>query len=150
VRHSVCCICMLSVFNLLPFFFADNILHIKTICYRCTVVPLSFYVSITDPFSAKPLHIYCSSASHNDWYIFAICLLLPLHFLMFKLVTILILEHACLLYASLSRPSLEWALVNSISQYQASDTHSAVMRQFTAPQEYSVSQFVEFILEHRL
>jgi hypothetical protein len=69
-----CRICMLSVLSLFLFFSADNILDIEILHYQCTVVSLSFYVSLTDSFSAKTFHIYSPSASHNDWYIFAICL----------------------------------------------------------------------------
>jgi len=66
-------------------------------------------------------------------------------------VAILILEHACLFYISLSKPSVNEALDKAFSQYQASDVHNAVIRQFlAAPNEYSIEQFTEFILNHHL
>jgi hypothetical protein len=65
--------------------------------------------------------------------------------------TILILEPACLSYASLSKPTIEEALDRAYSQYQASGIHNAVIRQFLAPfKEYSIQQFTEFILGSRL
>jgi hypothetical protein len=75
----------------------------------------------------------------------------PLHFLTFMIVIILIMEHACISYASPSRPSLEQALATACSRYMDSHTHDTVTKQFTASsQEYSVSQFMEFILQQRL
>jgi hypothetical protein len=141
---------MLSVLNLFPFSLQTIFSTLKSFI---TNVPLFLYHSM----SVLLIHFQpkLSISTHHQHHIMIGTFLPfafgpPLHFLMFKLVTILILEHACLLYASPSRPSLQRALVNSISRYQASDTHSAVMRQFTAPQENSVSQFTEFILQHRL
>jgi len=64
--------------------------------------------------------------------------------------TILILEHACLFYASSSRPTPMGALVRACFQYYTSDVNSTIT-QFTAfLQEYSVSYFTRFILEHRI
>jgi hypothetical protein len=66
------------------------------------------------------------------------------------IVTILILEHACLFYVSLSKPSVDEALDKAFSQYQASDAHNAVIRQFlAAPNEYSIEKFTEFIYKYR-
>ena len=66
-------------------------------------------------------------------------------------MTILILEHACLFYASSSKPTVNEALDKAYSQYQASSTHDTVIRQFLTPfDKYSILQFVEFILDHRL
>jgi hypothetical protein len=48
-------------------------------------------------------------------------------------------------------PSVKDALDNAYSQYLSSDAHNAVQRQFSASaQEYSISQFTEFILQYRL
>src|SRR6266850_3095452 len=78
-------------------------------------------------------------------------LYLPLQSLTSKIVSILILEHAALYYASSSRPDLDEALDRAYSQYRASNTHSAIMEQFSVPPEtYSISQLTEFILENRL
>jgi hypothetical protein len=70
---------------------------------------------------------------------------------MFEIVTILILDYACLSYASSSRPTLKKALNKACSQYIASCTHNEVIRQFTThPQEYPILDFTEFVLQHRL
>jgi hypothetical protein len=64
-------------------------------------------------------------------------------------VTLLILEHACLFYGSLSKPTANEALEKAYSQYQASDVHDAVMKSFPAPpREYSIKEYTEFILTH--
>jgi hypothetical protein len=66
-------------------------------------------------------------------------------------VALLILDHASLYFASSLNPRLEDALDNAYSQYISSKTHDAVQKQFSAsPEEYSILQFTEFILEHRL
>jgi hypothetical protein len=66
-------------------------------------------------------------------------------------VSILVLEHASLYYASSSKPPLDQALDRAYSQYNVSITHSLVTEQFSAsPQTYSILQFTEFILNHRL
>ena len=66
-------------------------------------------------------------------------------------MAILILDHTCLFHASSSRPSVDEALDRAYSQYQASKTYDAVIRQFDAPfNKYSVLHFTEFILNHRL
>jgi hypothetical protein len=66
-------------------------------------------------------------------------------------VAILILEHASLHHASFSKPTIDEAFDKAYSQYQASDIHSAVIEQFCAPpKEYSIEQFMDFILTHRL
>jgi hypothetical protein len=78
---------------------------------------------------------------------------LPLQALTSNIVTILILEHACLFYASLSRPTLKNAVERAYDRYTASgtDVHDAVRKHFPAPpQEYSISEFTDFILDHRL
>jgi hypothetical protein len=67
------------------------------------------------------------------------------------LVILLILEHACLSYASQSKPTRDEALNQAYSQYRASGVHNAIIKHFSAPpKQYSISQFMEFILEHHL
>ena len=64
-------------------------------------------------------------------------------------MVILILEHACLSYASESRPTQDEALDEAYSRYCASGIHNELTEQFSAhPQEYSILQFTEFILTH--
>jgi len=76
---------------------------------------------------------------------------IPWQFLTSIIVTILILEHACLFHASLSKPTVNEALDKAYFQYQASNTYDAVIRQFVAPsKKYSVLQFIEFILNLHL
>jgi hypothetical protein len=66
-------------------------------------------------------------------------------------VSILILEHATLYYASSSIPTFDQAFDRACFQYRASNTHNVVIEQFSAaPQTYSILQFTEFILGHRL
>jgi hypothetical protein len=66
-------------------------------------------------------------------------------------VTILILEHACLSYASEPKPTRDEALDQAYSQYCASDIHHEVMTEFfEAPEKYSIVQVTEFILTHHL
>ena len=66
-------------------------------------------------------------------------------------MSILILEHASLYYASSSGPDLNEALDMAYSRYRASETHTAVTEQFSAPSEtYTISQFTMFILDNRL
>jgi len=67
------------------------------------------------------------------------------------IVTILILDHASLSHASSSIPTLEIALNKACFQYTSSHIHDKITNQFAAPPgEYSISQFNEFILQHRL
>jgi len=74
-----------------------------------------------------------------------------LYFLTSKIVTILLLDRVSLSCASPSRPALDDALDQAFSQYESSDTHNAVKEQFSLPPEqYSISQFTEFVLSHRL
>ena len=74
-----------------------------------------------------------------------------LYFLTSKIVTIFILGRASLFYASPSRPTLDDALDQACSQYKFSDTHNAVKEQFLLPpKQYSISEFTEFVLSHRL
>jgi len=67
------------------------------------------------------------------------------------IVMILILEHACLSYASQSNPTRDEALDRAYVRYCASGVHDNVTKQFfEPPKEYSILQFTEFILKHRL
>ena len=76
---------------------------------------------------------------------------MPVYFLTSEIVTVLILDHAALLYASPSRPTLDDALDQAYSQYELSDTHNAAKEQFSLPpKEYSILEFTEFILSHRI
>jgi hypothetical protein len=78
-------------------------------------------------------------------------LLLWLQFLISGIVISIILEHTCLLYASQLKPPRKEALDRAYSLYRSSGVHSAVRKQFSAPpMEYSLLQFTEFILNHRL
>ena len=64
---------------------------------------------------------------------------------------ILILEHACLSYASQSKPTRDEALDQAYSQYCDSGVHNEITKQFFLhPKEYSISQFTEFTLKHHL
>jgi len=66
-------------------------------------------------------------------------------------VAILILDCASIIYASPSHPTLDDALDQACSQYESSDIHNAVKGQFSLPPEqYSILQFTEFVLGHRL
>jgi len=74
-----------------------------------------------------------------------------LYFLTSKIVAILILDHASILYASPSHSTVADALDQACSQYISSDTHNAVKEQFSQPPtRYSISQITEFVLSHRL
>jgi hypothetical protein len=66
-------------------------------------------------------------------------------------VTILILDHAGLSYASSSKLTLDTVLKKACAQLMASHVLDEIVNQFTAPpQEYSISHFKEFIVRHRL
>ena len=70
---------------------------------------------------------------------------------MFKIAVILILDRASLSYVSPSRPTLDDALDQACSRYGSSNIHSVVREQFfLPPTHYSISQFTEFVLMHRL
>ena len=70
---------------------------------------------------------------------------------MFKIGTIIILEYACRFYASSPDSPRVKALDKAYSQYKQSGTHKVVGSQFPgSPNEYSIPQFTEFILQHRL
>jgi hypothetical protein len=74
-----------------------------------------------------------------------------LHFLTSDVALVLILENACLFHASQTQPDRAAALDVAYSRYNTSDTHIAATNEFSAPSvEYSIPQFAEFILAHRL
>jgi len=66
------------------------------------------------------------------------------------IVIILILEHACLLYASPSKPTLNGALNDAYTRYKTSGTHDNLTNRFPTHQEPSIPQSTDFILSHRL
>lgn len=67
------------------------------------------------------------------------------------IVIILILDYACVVFASQSIQDRDEALKQAYSQYCTSDIHTQVINQLSAPfKEYSVLHFKEFILKHRL
>jgi hypothetical protein len=77
------------------------------------------------------------------------CLLLQ--FLTSDIVIILILENACLSYASQSKPTRDEVLDQAYSQYCAANIHNELIKEFCAPpKKYSIFQFIKFILKHRL
>ena len=81
--------------------------------------------------------------------IFPLCA--SIFFLTSKIASILILDRASLFFASAPRPTLEGALDQAYYQYTSSDTHNVVKEQFSLrPKQYSISQFTEFVLSHRL
>jgi hypothetical protein len=66
-------------------------------------------------------------------------------------VIILILENACLSYTLWTKPTINEALDQAYSRYCASNIHLDLIKEFCAsPKEYSIPQFMEFILKHRL
>jgi len=69
-----------------------------------------------------------------------------------KLIAIiLILEHACLSYASSSKLTSDEALDQAYSRYHDSKIHNEVTMQFSKSAEvYSTIQFTGFITTHRL
>jgi hypothetical protein len=74
-----------------------------------------------------------------------------LQFLTYKIAIILIIEYACLSYASQSKPTRDEALDQAYSRYCASDIYTELMMQFSGPPDkYSILQFTEFLLMHRL
>jgi len=74
-----------------------------------------------------------------------------LQYLISKLAMVLILEHACLSFASQSKPTKDEALDEAYSRYCASSVHNELTKQFSAPpEEYSIPQFTEFIHKYRL
>ena len=76
---------------------------------------------------------------------------LHLYCLTFKTVTIIMLEYACRIRTSSPGLTLAKALDEAYSRCKQSGTHKVVKTQFQgSPNEYSVSQYTKFILQHRL
>ena len=92
-----------------------------------------------------------------------------LYFLTSKTASILILDRASLSYASVFRPTgnrwgkdydrihgenherIKGAMDQACYQYASSDTHNAVKELFSLrPKQYSILQFTDFVLSHRL
>jgi hypothetical protein len=96
----------------------------------------------------QPRSVSSNSIVHATIGISFYCL--PLLILMSKIATIIILEHACLLYASSSRPSSTAALNTTHATYMTSNTPNELPIQFPASQEYVIPQVTDFILQHRL
>jgi hypothetical protein len=72
-------------------------------------------------------------------------------FLTSKIAIILILDNASLFYASQPQPDRTAALDRAYSRYMTSDTHTTAAHKFSAlSAEYTIPQFTEFILAHRL
>jgi len=70
---------------------------------------------------------------------------------MFKIVTIIILEYTCRFRASSPDSTRVKALDTAYSRYKQSGTHKVLKSQFTgSPNDYSIEQFTEFTLQHRL
>src|SRR6266850_2504383 len=68
-----------------------------------------------------------------------------------QIAIILILEHVCLSYGSQSKPTRDEVLDQAYSRYCASDIRNEVTEKFSAPPDkYSILQYTEFILKHRL
>jgi hypothetical protein len=65
-------------------------------------------------------------------------------------VITIVLEKACLIFASQGNPR-DQAVDMAYSIYRSSGIHHEVTMQFSDhPMEYSICQFTDFILEHRL
>jgi hypothetical protein len=141
--------CSLSVFSLLPFF-ASQTLSSKLSSFCANVLSLfySFIFILLTQFQ-RPLSISSDDHIHHQL-IGTFLLCLPLRSLTSKIAITFILDHACLSYASPSKPALDKALDQAYSQYLAY-IHHEVIRHFPEPLiEYSISQFAAFILDHRL
>ena len=66
-------------------------------------------------------------------------------------MTLLILDRATLLYVASYDETPEDALDQAYSRYKSSDVHNVVKEQFALPpRQYSILQFTEFVLSHRL
>ena len=64
---------------------------------------------------------------------------------------IIVLDHATLFHASPSRPTLDRALDQACSRYKSSNIHNTIKEHFTRPpKQYTVTQFTDFVLRHRL
>jgi hypothetical protein len=68
-----------------------------------------------------------------------------------KIVTVLILEHACLSHTSQYTPTVDEAVDQAYSRYCASNIHNDLTTHFSAHAKgYSIPQITEFILKHHL
>lgn len=64
---------------------------------------------------------------------------------------VLILECASISHAFSSFPTFSESLDNAYSHYMASNTHIVVKQHFSlSPNHYSIPEFTEFVLKHRL
>jgi hypothetical protein len=64
---------------------------------------------------------------------------------------IVIIEHACLLFTSQHGLTRDEAVDIAYDRYKSSGFHTEVTTQFPAsPVQYTILQFTEFILKHRL
>jgi hypothetical protein len=108
---------------------------------------MQFSHGLTRASSNHPLHlvkIQFTQQLVSPFYCFFLLILT------LKSATILILEHACLLYASSSDLSSMAALKMTHTTYTTSNTHNELTTRFPASQEYSIPQVIEFVLQHRL
>jgi hypothetical protein len=145
-------ICALSAF-LYPSFdpFSASKALISKLSSFCAMVLLLFYnfIFILLTHFQPPLLISSDDHIHHK----LIGTFLPSAFIIsdLKIVTILILDNTCLSYTSQSQPTRDKAFDQAYSRYCASNIHVDLTKQFCAsPKEYSILQFVEFILKHRL
>ena len=140
------------VFQCSHFFFlgtADGIKQTDVVLLRCTVMIFLFYLDLLMAGTFSLVFIFLTMTQiilsfvrfHLDFFCLHLCLLTS------KIATVIILEYACILFTSPSRPTLEQVLDRACSQFISSDTHNAVKRLFRL---YSTQQLIEFILTHRL
>ena len=144
----LCCICLFSL----------TLLLLSPFCRSCSprwghLLPMyCCYFAILSKFhscmSSEPFP-YLMMMYIAQWLVYFCCL--SLSFLTLWIVTLLILDRACLSYATSSKPSLKKALNKACAQYITSPIHGIITKQFSAsPRAYSTSQFTEFVLQHRL
>ena len=133
-------------------------LHVCTaaIIAQTTIIPLRRNAVILSDFTlVSPLHFQLPLCLSSDNMHLSMIGTFPLYvsgsFLTSKIVALLILDRSSLLYASPSSPTLEDALDQAYSQYKTSGAYTAAKEQFfLPPEQYSISQFTEFVLSHRL
>jgi hypothetical protein len=135
--------CILTSFSLC---ISGSILEDKINSNYGTVITVLFYLSLLIYFQ-PPLSI----SENNMYHVMIGMFLLSVSAISnITVVTILLLEHACVLYASPSKLSYEEILNRAYSQLMDSNIYNALTEQFLINQSYSIDQFVEFILNHRL
>ena len=128
---------------------ADGIKQTDVVLLRCTVMIFLFYLDLLMAGTFSLVFVFLTMTQiilslvhfHLDFHCLHLCLLTS------KIATVIILEYACILFASPSGPTLGQVLDRACSQFISSDTHNAVKRLF---QLYSTQQLIEFILTHRL